>query len=79
MEYLSILAVPLSIFALVVMPLWLVLHYRAKRVIGSGLEESERESLDRLTQQADDLGQRIESLEQILDSEVPGWRNRYRR
>ena len=42
---LGVLMVPMVVFMVVVAPIWLVLHYRAKGRIGAGLADSEREQL----------------------------------
>lgn len=46
--------------------------YRAQQ---SNVTNIEREQLQRLTNIADSLADRIETLEAILDSEVPEWRD----
>ncbi|WP_299494205.1 envelope stress response membrane protein PspB [uncultured Shewanella sp.] len=70
----EILIVPIIIFLVIVAPIWLVLHYRSKRQVGQGLTEDEFVLLNDLKQQADKMSQRIETLETILDSQVPQWR-----
>lgn len=73
----ALLATPLIIFMVLVAPMWLVLHYRSKRQISQGLSQQEREELEHLAQQAQKMSVRIHTLEQILDSESPNWRNRH--
>ncbi|GAA3526729.1 envelope stress response membrane protein PspB [Zobellella aerophila] len=68
------LVAPLNIFLFLVVPIWLVLHYRSKRRLGEGLDESARQRLEQALTEADRLAQRIETLERLLDAEVPGWR-----
>ena len=41
-DLLGVLMVPMVVFMVVVAPIWLVLHYRAKGRIGTGLADSER-------------------------------------
>jgi phage shock protein B len=65
---------PLSIFFLVVVPLWLVLHYRSKRALGEGLSDEDRTRLFELSEQASRMAQRIDALETLLDAQVPDWR-----
>ncbi|CAM3900752.1 envelope stress response membrane protein PspB [Shewanella insulae] len=73
---LDLLIAPIIIFMVVVAPIWLVLHYRSKRQVSQGLTEEEYAQLNELIGKADKMAQRIETLEAILDSEAPQWRNR---
>jgi phage shock protein B len=68
------LAIPLTVFLLFVAPLWLWLYY-SNRSGGSQLSASERQKLEQLTDEARQMRERIQSLEQILDTEHTGWRN----
>ncbi|VEB96889.1 Phage shock protein B [Cedecea lapagei] len=68
------LAIPLTIFVLFVAPIWLWLHY-SNRSNGEQLSQSEQQRLARLTDEARQMRERIQSLEQILDAEHPNWRN----
>ncbi len=72
----SILVAPTIVFLVVVAPIWLILHYRSKRQVNKGLTEEEFNQLNELIHKADKMAQRIETLESILDSEAPQWRNR---
>ena len=67
---------PIIIFLVVVAPIWLVLHYRSKRQISQGLSEEEYLQLAQLSELADEMTERIHTLESILDAESPGWRNK---
>ncbi|HDR2588526.1 TPA: envelope stress response membrane protein PspB [Enterobacter ludwigii] len=69
------LAIPLTIFVLFVLPIWLWLHYsnRSSRV---ELSQSEQQRLVQLTEQANNMRERIQALEDILDAEHPNWRDR---
>lgn len=68
------IALPLLAFVVIVVPLWLILHYRGKRHISSGLNEDELQQLHQLMQQTESLKQRVKTLEKILDDEAPNWR-----
>lgn len=68
------LAIPLTIFLLFVAPIWLWLYY-SNRSGGDQLSASERQKLEQLTDEARQMRERIQSLEQILDTEHTGWRN----
>ncbi|PML12421.1 envelope stress response membrane protein PspB [Vibrio breoganii] len=71
----ALITVPLSVFLILVAPLWLILHYRSKRKLGQGLSGDEREQLQQLSSKAVQMKQRIETLEKILDAESPSWRS----
>ena len=68
--------VPLVAFLVIVVPLWLILHYitrwRATKVLST---EDEKMLVD-LWQSAKSIETRIAALETILDAEVPNWRRR---
>lgn len=66
--------VPTILFVLVVLPIWVTMHYRGKEKCINSLSESEREELLLLTQQTERMQERIESLEAILDEQTPDWR-----
>ncbi|MCP4078429.1 MAG: envelope stress response membrane protein PspB [Gammaproteobacteria bacterium] len=70
----ELLVIPI-LFLTIVVPLWLVLHYVAKFKSAKSLSSSDEEALAELWHQADKFESRIESLETILDEEVPGWRS----
>ena len=67
---------PIIVFMVFVAPLWLILHYRSKRQISQGLSEEEYIQLSDLSELADDMADRIKTLESILDAESPEWRNK---
>lgn len=73
LEELTVLPV---LFLIFVAPLWLFLHYRSKRQVSQGLTDEEYKELTAMGQQAEAMGQRIATLESILDHEAPHWRNR---
>ncbi|MDV2857545.1 MULTISPECIES: envelope stress response membrane protein PspB [Oceanimonas] len=70
------LVAPLNIFLFLVVPVWLVLHYRSKRRLDEGLDDNARQRLDKALQQSEQLAERVETLERLLDQEVPEWRRR---
>lgn len=73
----AMFTVPLIIFMVVVAPIWLGLHYWSKRKASDGLSEEDLHTLNELAKQAERLQQRVTTLEKILDSESPSWRNHY--
>ena len=72
----EILVLPAVLFMVVVAPIWLVMYYRSKRRAQAALSGEERAELERLTDLADRMGERVETLEAILDAETPDWRKR---
>ncbi|PHS46204.1 MAG: envelope stress response membrane protein PspB, partial [Alteromonas sp.] len=72
----AMLVMPLVIFMIFVAPIWLILHYRSKKQVNQGLSVEEQASLQSLAEQAEKMSDRIQTLEAILDSEAPEWRNR---
>ncbi|EOP8445694.1 envelope stress response membrane protein PspB [Escherichia coli] len=69
------LAIPLTIFVLFVLPIWLWLHY-SNRSVRSELSQSEQQRLAQLADEAKRMRERIQALESILDAEHPNWRDR---
>ncbi|ELY5801739.1 envelope stress response membrane protein PspB [Cronobacter sakazakii] len=68
------LAIPLTLFVLFVLPVWLWLHY-SNRSGRDALSQSEQQRLAQLNEEAQSMRERIHALEQILDAEHPNWRN----
>ncbi|HFJ0095751.1 TPA: envelope stress response membrane protein PspB [Escherichia coli] len=69
------LAIPLTIFVLFVLPIWLWLRY-SNRSGRSELSQSEQQRLAQLADEAKRMRERIQALESILDAEHPNWRDR---
>ncbi|MBY6063155.1 envelope stress response membrane protein PspB [Pseudidiomarina sediminum] len=70
------IAVPLILFMIFVAPIWVIMHYRSKRKISQGLSTEELQNLQQLGQQAEQMRERIKTLEAILDADAPNWRDR---
>ncbi len=73
---LDLLMVLPIVFMVVVVPLWLILHYSFKARMSKNLSKADEETLAELWSLSEKLENRVESLETILDREAPGWRNR---
>nr|WP_194362710.1 envelope stress response membrane protein PspB [Neptunicella marina] len=67
---------PIIIFMIFVAPIWLILHYRSKRQVSQGLTAEEYETIKELAAKAEQMSDRINTLEAILDAEAPEWRNK---
>ncbi|MEW6993088.1 envelope stress response membrane protein PspB [Colwelliaceae bacterium MEBiC 14330] len=72
----EIIMAPVIIFMIVVAPIWLVLHYRSKKQVSQGLSQEEYHQLSDLSEMADSMADRIQTLEAILDAETPNWRTK---
>ena len=59
-----------------VLPLVVVLHYVTKWKSARGLSNDEQKMLEELWQDAQKMESRINTLETILDDQVPDWRKR---
>lgn len=72
----EIIVAPVIIFMLIVAPIWLILHYRSKKQVSQGLSQEEYIQLSELSEVADTMADRIQTLEAILDAETPNWRTK---
>ncbi|BBO28563.1 MAG: envelope stress response membrane protein PspB [Pseudomonadota bacterium] len=72
----ALILAPLIIFLIFVAPIWLILHYRSKKQVNQGLTAEDQIALQELAGKAEMMADRIKTLEAILDSEAPEWRNR---
>jgi len=63
-------------FMVVVLPIWLLLHYLAKMKKMQGLSKKDEETLSELWQTGSQLKKRIATLETILDKKDPDWRDK---
>lgn len=64
------------LFMVLVLPLALTLHYVTKWKATQGLSTEEETMLETLWKDASHMESRINTLETILDHEVPDWRKR---
>lgn len=75
-DVVGIIVAPIVIFLIFVAPIWLILHYRSKKQVGQGISEEEFVTLQQLSDKAEKMADRIETLEAILDAEAPQWRSK---
>jgi phage shock protein B len=74
---LQFLEVPIVLFLVIVLPIWLVLHYRSQRVPMSSINvDADGPEVADLWQTARRMEERIRTLERILDADTPNWRGR---
>jgi phage shock protein B len=67
--------IPILIFSTPIV--WIVMHYRYSGARTSGFTEAESRQLRELLDVADRMGERIKTLESILDAETPDWREQH--
>ncbi len=72
----GILAAVMIVFMVVVLPIWLLLHYLAKMKKMQGLSKKDEATLAELWQTGGQMKKRIAALETILDEKDPDWRQK---
>lgn len=77
MHELTELMTVVSPFLMVVVIVWVTMHYRTRRRELEAQQHFAGKADARLLEVAEKMERRIESLEQILDAEAPGWRKRH--
>ena len=68
---------PIIIFMVFVAPIWVIMHYKTASKKAVGLSDDEQSSLTELSEIAEGMEDRINTLESILDAETPDWRAKY--
>ncbi|RUM41806.1 MAG: envelope stress response membrane protein PspB [Desulfocapsa sp.] len=69
------LTVMAIVFMVVVLPVWLLLHYLTRMKGMRGLKQEDEAALEKLWEDAVRMEKRIASLETILDIKHPEWRD----
>jgi phage shock protein B len=64
------------LFMVVVLPIFMIMHYTTKWKAAKGLSDEEQTTLEELWQTSQRMDSRLNALETILDSEVPDWRRK---
>ena len=72
----QLLTVALIVFLLIPAPLFIVLHFITKWKQSREISGGDEKMLEDMWMLSQRLEQRLESLETILDSELPDWRRR---
>ena len=70
----EMLIVPMVLFMVIVAPTWIVMHYRSVNRSSSQLSEDDLQALEDILVALDQMADRLESLESILDADHPNWR-----
>ncbi|MDX2225266.1 MAG: envelope stress response membrane protein PspB [Rhodospirillaceae bacterium] len=76
MSVIEALMVPMIIFLIFVAPLWLILHYRSQSKAAKILSAEEQQTLEQLAAVAERMEGRLASLEKILDTDDPRWKDK---
>jgi len=70
------ISVVLICFTVIVLPLWLFLHYGSRWRQAKVLTTDSEKTLAELADSADRMQARIENLERLLDVATPDWRRK---
>ena len=76
MDIITAIFITTIVFVGAVIPTWVFFHYRYKTKLVHGLSINEQTDLEEMMETANKMAQRIQSLELILDSEHPQWREK---
>lgn len=76
MEFSVALFVITLVFLIVVMPFVVIMHYVTKWKATRGLSHDEQQLLEDLWKTSQSMDSRLNSLETILQDEVPDWRKK---
>ena len=68
------LHVPLILFLVIVAPVWIISHYITRWRTAKTLSAEDEKMLAELWELAPRMESRINTLERILDADVPDWR-----
>ena len=72
----QLLTIALIVFLVIPAPLFIVLHFITKWKQSREISGGDEKMLEELWQLSQRLERRLESLETILDSELPDWRRK---
>ncbi len=64
------------VVAVIVAPLWIILHYVTMWKKQGGITAEDQGVLSTLKKNSEKLEERLEIMERILDEEVPDWRHK---
>ena len=68
MQFWQFMFVPTILFLVIVAPIWIVMHYQSVKRSSRSLSSEDRESIEHMLETVDRLGERIATLESILES-----------
>lgn len=73
MKMLEFLFVPTVLFLTIVAPIWIVMHYANVKRSSRGLNRNDLEVFEEMLANLDNMADRIEALESILEHDHPQW------
>ena len=73
----SLILVAIIIIVVIPAPLFIILHFITKWKQSREISSGDERMLDDLWRQSQRMEERLESLEIILDNEVPEWRKKH--
>ena len=79
MKFFDFMFVPTILFIVVVLPIWISMHYSALKRSSRSLSSEDRETVDHILETVDKMTDRIHTLETLLDSDYPDWRQQQER
>jgi phage shock protein B len=77
LDLLGLLTIALIVFLAIPAPLFIVLHFITKWKQTREISGGDEKMLEDMWQLAQRLEERLESLETILDGELPDWRTKH--
>lgn len=72
----ELIAIAVIVFIAIPAPLFIILHFITKWKQGREISGGDERMLEDLWQLSQKLEERLETLERILDSEIPDWRRK---
>lgn len=72
-DYMFVLTI---LFLVIVVPLWIIMHYATRNSANKKLSSKDEVMLDDLHENARKMEERIHTLERILDADAPEWRKK---
>jgi phage shock protein B len=75
-QVLGIFFVPAVLFMVIVAPLWLIFHYVTVWKTQRNAGRADQGAVNRMSDTARRLEDRVAALEKLLDAEAPGWRSK---
>ena len=79
MKFFEFMFVPTILFIVIVLPIWISMHYSSLKRSSRSLSKEDRETVDHMLETVDKLTERIGTLETLLDSDYPDWRQNQER
>ena len=79
MKFFEFMFVPTILFMVIVLPIWISMHYSSLRRSARSLSDEDRETVEHILETVDKMADRVHTLETLLDSNYPDWRQQQER